>query len=129
MINIMNNENSIVWPTLIISLLFLFASIGTVIWILRVTVNTNELVARTRWFWIVSLGGGPLVLLVVSFFLFGNDVEKESIYTKVNNISCFLSGGLPIFMAVSLFQFSRWAPWFWRNRDVFPHNDHRRNGN
>jgi|SRR5688572_6152989 len=113
-------DEFIVIPTLILGIIFFITYIFFIVWVIRKTDNANDKTARKRWFTIVLTHIGVFAVFFIP--LFGNLLLNFS-YLALNTVSCLLVLSIPVLIVLALLEFSRAAPWFWKNKQIFPNKD------
>jgi fatty acid desaturase len=113
-------DEFIVIPILILGISFFIAYIFFVKWILRKTDSANDKTARKRWLTIISIHVAVFAFLFIP--LIGNLLLNFS-YLAINLVSCLLILSIPLLIALALLEFSRTAPWFWKNKQIFPNKN------
>lgn len=118
----MNRPDSIFPSTLIVGSIFLGGYLFTVFILLRLINKAGDKTARNYWMW-AFLPGSIFIIFFVMAYIFSLKPFAE----KINDLSSIFICILPVLLINGLFYFTRRAPWFWKNRQIFP-NDIINNG-
>jgi hypothetical protein len=118
----MNRPDSVFLPTLIVGIAFLGGYLVGIFILLRLINKAEDKTARKHWGW-AFLPGVISFIFFVTVYLF----STQPIAEKINNLSSTFICASPVLLINGLFYFTRRAPWFWKNRQIFP-NDIINNG-